>query len=230
MSLFHHTIFFFYYFQIRSPFILFVKSAIHVLSHCFPNENWFDSSPHSNLSSAEQCVCVGLLSCDAAILRHTNTYSHGADAANVFLCCFFFFICIAAHILTDEIAHTNARHSFILVAIALKFVHHVASVPSPISRAFNHLGSHFVRISLEVFALEMVDFSNSDNQLIDDCLALAERLVRTAGKLVCEGYHKAITDVEVTEKTAKWDVVTEYDRKVEDYLIAEIKSDYPEHR
>lgn len=76
----------------------------------------------------------------------------------------------------------------------------------------------------------MADFSVEENQLIDDCLNLAKELVRSAGDLVREGYYKAIEDVEVKEKVAKWDRVTEYDSKVEDFLIASIRNKYPEHR
>lgn len=73
-------------------------------------------------------------------------------------------------------------------------------------------------------------FNSDEEQLIDNCFVLAQRLVRTAGELVREGYNKAIADVEVTQKQANWDVVTEYDRKVEEFLIASIKAKYQEHR
>lgn len=76
----------------------------------------------------------------------------------------------------------------------------------------------------------MSNLTADENKLVDECYELAERLVRTAGKLVKEGYSKAIEDVEVKEKVAKWDVVTEYDRKVEEFLISQIKINYPEHR
>jgi len=76
----------------------------------------------------------------------------------------------------------------------------------------------------------MAIFSSDDNQLIDDCYHLMEVLVRKAGELVKEGYEKNIADVEVTEKVANWDVVTDYDRKVEEFLINEIKINYPQHR
>lgn len=75
-----------------------------------------------------------------------------------------------------------------------------------------------------------MSFTSDENELIDKCYKLAENLVRQAGQLVCEGYNKAIEDVEVMEKVAKWDVVTEYDRKVEKFLIEQIKVNFPEHR
>lgn len=76
----------------------------------------------------------------------------------------------------------------------------------------------------------MSSFTSDESELIDKCYKLAENLLRPAGELVSEGYKKAIEDVEVMEKVAKWDVVTEYDHKVEKFLIEQIKMNYPEHR
>lgn len=76
----------------------------------------------------------------------------------------------------------------------------------------------------------MATITSDDNQLIDDCYRLMEILVRKAGELVKDGYEKNIEDVVVTEKVANWDVVTDYDRKVEEFLINELKINYPEHR
>lgn len=76
----------------------------------------------------------------------------------------------------------------------------------------------------------MATFTSDENQMVDECYQLMENLVQKAGELVKEGYGKNIADVEVTDKEANWDVVTEYDRKVEAFLISEIKTSYPEHR
>lgn len=76
----------------------------------------------------------------------------------------------------------------------------------------------------------MSNFTDDENHLIDDCSALIKNLVRTAGELVKEGYLKAIDAVEVKEKVAKWDMVTEYDQKVEEFLLNGIKQKYPSHK
>lgn len=76
----------------------------------------------------------------------------------------------------------------------------------------------------------MSRLNREDDLLIDACYDLAQRLVRNAGVLVREGFQKTIADVEVSEKVANWDLVTEYDHKVEEELIAGIKAVYPNHR
>ena len=76
----------------------------------------------------------------------------------------------------------------------------------------------------------MATFTSDENGMIDECYQFMENLVQKAGELVKEGYAKNIADVEVADKVANWDMVTEYDRKVEAFLINEIKNNYPEHR
>ena len=75
-----------------------------------------------------------------------------------------------------------------------------------------------------------VAFSSDENQLIDDCNVFIQPLVRNAGEFVKEGFYKSIDAIDVKEKVAKWDLVTEYDKKVEDFLINAIKTEYPNHR
>lgn len=74
------------------------------------------------------------------------------------------------------------------------------------------------------------DFSHADEALIDEYFAFVKHLVRHAGELVKEGFYKSIDAVNVTEKTAKFDMVTEYDERVERYLMNEIRSKYPDHK
>lgn len=73
-------------------------------------------------------------------------------------------------------------------------------------------------------------FSTKENQLIDEYFAFAKDLIKNAGKLVIEGYSKSNDDIGVSEKGAKWDMVTEYDKKTEDFLIGAIRTKYPDHR
>lgn len=75
-----------------------------------------------------------------------------------------------------------------------------------------------------------MEFSEADNRLIDDYFVFIKDLVRSAGELVKTGYSKSNDDMEIVEKVAKWDMVTEYDRKTEDYLKHEISRKYPDHK
>lgn len=72
-------------------------------------------------------------------------------------------------------------------------------------------------------------FSNVENQLIDECFAFAKALVKDAGELVKEGYSKSNDDLGIVEKQAKWDMVTDYDKKTEAFLIDTISAKYPDH-
>lgn len=72
-------------------------------------------------------------------------------------------------------------------------------------------------------------FSSEENQLIDEIFAFVKDLTKAAGELVKEGYMKSNDDIDISMKGAKWDVVTEYDKKTEDFLIAVIKAKYPHH-
>lgn len=73
-------------------------------------------------------------------------------------------------------------------------------------------------------------FTDEENTLIDDCFKFIKPLVQQAGELVKEGYFKAIDTVEVREKIAKWDMVTEYDNRVEQFLVTAIKEKYADHK
>lgn len=75
-----------------------------------------------------------------------------------------------------------------------------------------------------------VIFSDAENQLIDKCFEFAKELVKNAGELVKEGYSKSNEDLGIVEKVAKWDMVTDYDKKTEAFLIDAIKTKYPDHK
>lgn len=73
-------------------------------------------------------------------------------------------------------------------------------------------------------------FTAEENRMIDEYFEFAKDLIKNAGKLVEEGYSKSNDDKRISEKGAKWDMVTEYDKRTEELLIGAIKSKYPEHK
>lgn len=70
--------------------------------------------------------------------------------------------------------------------------------------------------------------ATSDRKLTDDCYNLALDLVLKAGSLVKDGFEKMSKTVHT--KSGSWDLVTEYDSKVEQLLINGITDKYPNHR
>lgn len=73
-------------------------------------------------------------------------------------------------------------------------------------------------------------FSNLENQLIDECFEFAKTLVKNAGELVKEGYSKSNDDLGIIEKESKFDMVTDYDKKTEEFLVNAISTKYPDHK
>lgn len=63
----------------------------------------------------------------------------------------------------------------------------------------------------------------STSEIYDYVLALTVEI----GEVMNEGFHSTY---KVETKTASWDVVTEYDRRVEDFLIKKISEKYPTHK
>ncbi|XP_055530500.1 uncharacterized protein LOC129721672 [Wyeomyia smithii] len=63
---------------------------------------------------------------------------------------------------------------------------------------------------------------------IDDAFQLAVQLTKQCGPIVLEGIANAAKVVEV--KGRHWDLVTEYDRRVEDVLIKGLAERFPHHR
>lgn len=74
----------------------------------------------------------------------------------------------------------------------------------------------------------MSQASTTDKHLADDCYVLALDLVRKAGLLVKEGFEELSKTVDT--KSGSWDLVTEYDAKVERLLINGITDIYPDHK
>lgn len=73
-------------------------------------------------------------------------------------------------------------------------------------------------------------FTTTENQLIDECFDFIQPVIKKAGEYVKEGFSKANDDMGIEEKEDNWDMVTEYDKKTEAYLITAIKSQYPNHK
>ncbi|XP_058066902.1 uncharacterized protein LOC131216430 [Anopheles bellator] len=67
-----------------------------------------------------------------------------------------------------------------------------------------------------------------DDSEIKEAYELAVKLVKECNEIVLEGYRTASKRVEVKGK--HWDLVTEYDRRVEDVLIAGIRARFPHHK
>lgn len=76
----------------------------------------------------------------------------------------------------------------------------------------------------------MAIFSQTENKLIDEIFNFAEELVKNAGEIVREGFYKPIDTINVSEKTAKFDLVTEYDNRIEEHLINKIHEKYSDHK
>lgn len=70
--------------------------------------------------------------------------------------------------------------------------------------------------------------SSENVQLIDDCNSLIVELLKEAGKCLKEGFYAATKHVEF--KDGNWDLVTEYDRKIEEIFMSGIRAKYPDHK
>ncbi|XP_017478296.1 PREDICTED: inositol monophosphatase 1 isoform X1 [Rhagoletis zephyria] len=66
------------------------------------------------------------------------------------------------------------------------------------------------------------------SQLIDELYDFMYPLALSAGEILLEGYEAAGKQVNI--KTAFYDVVTEYDNKIEEFLIEQILARYPDHK
>lgn len=70
--------------------------------------------------------------------------------------------------------------------------------------------------------------TTADEHLADECYVLALDLVQRAGLLVKQGFEELSKTVDT--KAGSWDLVTEYDAKVEQLLINGITDKYPDHK
>lgn len=62
---------------------------------------------------------------------------------------------------------------------------------------------------------------------LDECYRIAEELVLYAGKIIEDNID---TRKNVKIKSIDWDLVTEYDRKIEDKLIKRLSAQFPSHK
>ncbi|KAM0736461.1 Inositol monophosphatase 2 [Formica fusca] len=62
---------------------------------------------------------------------------------------------------------------------------------------------------------------------LDECYKIAEELVLYAGKIIEDSID---TKKSVKSKGIDWDLVTEYDRKIEDKLIKQLSARFPSHK
>ncbi|KAL1455458.1 hypothetical protein WDU94_009549 [Cyamophila willieti] len=62
---------------------------------------------------------------------------------------------------------------------------------------------------------------------ISKCFDTVLPLVKSAGEIVVEGFN-SIKNIET--KATSWDLVTEYDKKVETTLISQIQKHFPTHK
>jgi fructose-1,6-bisphosphatase/inositol monophosphatase family enzyme len=61
---------------------------------------------------------------------------------------------------------------------------------------------------------------------LDECFEFVSNLVKECGEVLKEGFKNC---GEITIKTAEHDIVTIYDKKIEDILMKRIAEKYPEH-
>lgn len=71
-----------------------------------------------------------------------------------------------------------------------------------------------------------VGFANPS--VLAECLEFVKDIVRRSGTIVREGFLNRTMKVET--KTAFFDLVTEYDRRTEEFLMAAIQAKYPGHK
>lgn len=74
--------------------------------------------------------------------------------------------------------------------------------------------------------MDATDFSCA--KTLRECLEWMEQVVREAGKIVKEGFEKP--NMRVDTKEGYYDVVTEFDRRSEDYIIQVIREKYSTHK
>ncbi|XP_058838748.1 uncharacterized protein LOC131696225 [Topomyia yanbarensis] len=67
-----------------------------------------------------------------------------------------------------------------------------------------------------------------NDQEIEEAFQLAVKLTKQCGPIVLEGFQNSLKHVET--KGRHWDIVTEYDRRVEDVLIKGLLERFPSHR
>lgn len=67
----------------------------------------------------------------------------------------------------------------------------------------------------------------SFNNLLSEIYDYVLNLTIEIGEVMKEGFN---SDLNIEIKDKSWDVVTEYDRRIENYLIENISKKYPNHK
>lgn len=67
----------------------------------------------------------------------------------------------------------------------------------------------------------------SSNNLLSEIYDYVLNLTIEIGEIMKEGFN---SDLNIETKDDSWDVVTEYDRRIENYLIEHISKKYPSHK
>lgn len=67
----------------------------------------------------------------------------------------------------------------------------------------------------------------SSKNLLSEIYDYALNLTIEIGEVMKEGFN---SDLNIEIKDQSWDVVTEYDRRIENYLIENISKKYPNHK
>lgn len=74
-----------------------------------------------------------------------------------------------------------------------------------------------------------IQFSDMENSLIDDCYNFIVDHVRKAGDIVRDGFCK-LTQEQISSKEFSFELVTEFDKRTEEFLINGILAKYPDHK
>lgn len=74
-----------------------------------------------------------------------------------------------------------------------------------------------------------IAFTAAESAHIDECYAFIVPLVRECGAIVRRGFAECSSQV-VSTKAGTWDLVTLYDRQIEERLIGAIRERWPHHQ
>lgn len=76
---------------------------------------------------------------------------------------------------------------------------------------------------------EEIVFNAAENLLIDECYEFILNLIKEAGIIVRNGFHK-ISTRDISVKDHSYELVTKYDRLTEECLTNGILAKYPDHK
>lgn len=70
--------------------------------------------------------------------------------------------------------------------------------------------------------------SIEETVLIDNCYEIMLKVLKSSGELAMEGFTNS--NKSINSKLGSWDMVTYYDKAIENLFINEIHSRYPNHK